>query len=126
MGILEVVQEERRSWLERKLLKQADDELNESQTSSGQTTPAASAASALLNGRSGITAQLLSKPNSRIQPRSYTQRPATQVPPKPGAAGIIRRIPLEECCYAETWSPFRNATVRPALLVCGSKRRRSG
>ncbi|KAI1030826.1 hypothetical protein LB503_012321 [Fusarium chuoi] len=74
MGILEVVQEERRSWLERKLLKQADDELNESQTSSGQTTPAASAASALLNGRSGITAQLLSKPNSRIQPRSYTQR----------------------------------------------------
>ncbi|EXM08480.1 CAMK/CAMKL/PASK protein kinase [Fusarium odoratissimum NRRL 54006] len=93
MGILEVVQEERRSWLERKLLKQADDELNESQTPSGQTTPAASAASALLNGRSGITAQLLSKPNSRTQPRSYTQRRAQTVhsgdpsPPKTRGGG---------------------------------------
>lgn len=93
MGILEVVQEERRSWLERKLLKQSDDEYNEGQTPSGQATPAASAASALLNGRSGITAQLLSKPSSRTQPRSYTQRRAQTVhsgdpnPPKVGAGG---------------------------------------
>ncbi|CAJ0553889.1 Ff.00g124010.m01.CDS01 [Fusarium sp. VM40] len=93
MGILEVVQEERRSWLERKLLKQADDELSETQAQSGQTTPAASAASALLNGKSGITAQLLSKPNSRTQPRSYTQRRAQTVhsgdpsPPKTRGGG---------------------------------------
>jgi protein-serine/threonine kinase len=93
MGILEVVQEERRSWLERKLLNQPDDEYSEGQTPSGQVTPAASAASALLNGRSGITAQLLSKPNSRTQPRSYTQRRAQTVhsgdpnPPKVGGGG---------------------------------------
>ncbi|KAF5677895.1 camk camkl pask kinase [Fusarium heterosporum] len=93
MGILEVVQEERRSWLERKLLKQADDEPSETQKQSGQTTPAASAASALLNGKSGITAQLLSKPNSRTQPRSYTQRRAQTVhsgdpsPPKARGGG---------------------------------------
>ncbi|WXC62447.1 hypothetical protein SNK03_008292 [Fusarium graminearum] len=92
MGILEVVQEERRSWLERKLLNQPD-EYSEGQTPSGQVTPAASAASALLNGRSGITAQLLSKPNSRTQPRSYTQRRAQTVhsgdpnPPKVGGGG---------------------------------------
>ncbi|KKP04038.1 CAMK/CAMKL/PASK protein kinase [Trichoderma harzianum] len=65
MGILEVVQEERRSWLERKLLQLSDQDLDED---SDHTTPAASAASALLGGRSGITAQLLNKPNSRTPP----------------------------------------------------------
>ncbi|KAJ4310855.1 serine/threonine protein kinase [Fusarium piperis] len=96
MGILEVVQEERRAWLERKLLKKTEDELSESRASSGQSTPAASAASALLNGRSGITAQLLSKPNSRTQPRSYAQRRAQTVhsgdpsPPKTRGGGHHR------------------------------------
>ncbi|KAL6827076.1 hypothetical protein J3E69DRAFT_254006 [Trichoderma sp. SZMC 28015] len=65
MGILEVVQEERRSWLERRLLQLSDQDLDED---SDHTTPAASAASALLGGRSGITAQLLNKPNSRTPP----------------------------------------------------------
>ncbi|KAJ3527362.1 hypothetical protein NM208_g10739 [Fusarium decemcellulare] len=96
MGILEVVQEERRSWLERKLLRKTEDEFSEAQVTSGQSTPAASAASALLNGRSGITAQLLSKPNSRTQPRSYAQRRAQTVhsgdpsPPKARGGGHHR------------------------------------
>ncbi|KAI5465739.1 hypothetical protein BGZ63DRAFT_420286 [Mariannaea sp. PMI_226] len=98
MGILEVVQEERRSWLERKLLRKTDDDLAEAQTSPGQSSPAASAASALLGGRSGITAQLLSKPNSRSQPRSYNQRRAQTVhsgdPNPPKATGPHHRHSL--------------------------------
>lgn len=96
MGILEVVQEERRSWLERKLLRKTDDDIGESQPASGQSTPAASAASALLGGRSGITAQLLSKPNSRSQPRNYAQRRAQTIhsgdpnPPKARGSGHHR------------------------------------
>lgn len=68
MGILEVVQEERRSWLERRLLQLNDSDIDENGEGTHKTTPAASAASALLGGRSGITAQLLSKPNSRTPP----------------------------------------------------------
>ncbi|KAL7946220.1 Pkinase domain-containing protein [Trichoderma barbatum] len=68
MGILEVVQEERRSWLERRLLQLSDPDLDEDGDGGHKTTPAASAASALLGGRSGITAQLLNKPNSRTPP----------------------------------------------------------
>ncbi|KAL7937655.1 Pkinase domain-containing protein [Trichoderma chlorosporum] len=68
MGILEVVQEERRSWLERRLLQLSDTDLDEDGDGSHKATPAASAASALLGGRAGITAQLLNKPNSRTPP----------------------------------------------------------
>lgn len=95
MGILEVVQEERRSWLERRLLRKDRDDLSEDMESGGQATPASSAASALL-GRSGITAQLLSKPNSRAQPPSYPQRRAQTVhsgdpnPPKARGSGHHR------------------------------------
>ncbi|PTB67440.1 Pkinase-domain-containing protein [Trichoderma citrinoviride] len=68
MGILEVVQEERRAWLERRLLQLSDADLEEDGDGNHKATPAASAASALLGGRGGITAQLLSKPNSRTPP----------------------------------------------------------
>lgn len=68
MGILEVVQEERRSWLERRLLQLSDSDLDDDGEGNHKPTPAASAASALLGGRPGITAQLLSKPNSRTPP----------------------------------------------------------
>ncbi|KAH7329166.1 hypothetical protein B0I35DRAFT_37804 [Stachybotrys elegans] len=95
MGILEVVQEERRAWLERKLQHNEEDEVPEREANS-QSTPAASAASALLGGRSGITAQLLNKPNSRSQPPKYTQRRAQTVhsgdpnPPKARGSGHHR------------------------------------
>ncbi|KJZ72971.1 hypothetical protein HIM_07543 [Hirsutella minnesotensis 3608] len=79
MGILEVVQEERRAWLERKLLCNDDDAEDEKSESGKPRTPAVSAASTLLGGRSGITAQLLSKPNSRAQPPKYSPRRAQTV-----------------------------------------------
>ena len=95
-GILEVVQEERRSWLERKLLGKEHDDLDEARPNSRQSTPATSAASALLGGRSGITAQLLSKPNSRSQQPRYTERRAQTVhsgdpnPPRTRGSGHHR------------------------------------
>ncbi|KAI6785794.1 Serine/threonine-protein kinase ppk6 [Emericellopsis cladophorae] len=73
-GILEVVQEERRAWLERKLLSNGDDDAEEERPESRKASPASSAASALLGGKSGITAQLLNKPNSRAQPPKYKER----------------------------------------------------
>ncbi|CAG9971889.1 unnamed protein product, partial [Clonostachys byssicola] len=78
-GIMEVVQEERRSWLERRLLGKEGDELDEVKSDNHSSTPASSAASALLGGRSGITAQLLSKPNSRSQSPRYPERRAQTV-----------------------------------------------
>lgn len=77
MGILEVVQEERRAWLEKKLLAGGADDSDEGAGDHHTPTPAASAATALLGGRTGITAQLLSKPNSRSQPRKKGRRSQT-------------------------------------------------
>lgn len=90
MGILEVVQEERRGWLERKLLKGHPEEAGDgSESEIVQPAPAVQASS-LLGGRAGgITAKLLSKPNSRSQTPKNGRRPATvhsgdPKPPKPG------------------------------------------
>ncbi|KAK4106645.1 Pkinase-domain-containing protein [Parathielavia hyrcaniae] len=90
MGILEVVQEERRAWLVRKLQKGSLEEVEGSSvTGIAQPTPAVQT-SALLGGRSsGITAKLLSKPNSRSSTPKAGRRPATihsgdPKPPKPG------------------------------------------
>lgn len=76
MGILEVIQEERREWLEKKLLHQDGEDT--------KTTPVVSQpqptepTSSLLGIKSGITAQLLSKPNSRSQtPKSSSRRAQT-------------------------------------------------
>ncbi|KAJ6789240.1 hypothetical protein PWT90_05084 [Aphanocladium album] len=85
MGILEVVQEERRAWLERKLLSK--DDVDDAQDATTDRSPASSAASVLLGGRSGITSQLLSKPNSRSQTpqpprRAQTVHSGDMEPPK--------------------------------------------
>ncbi|TVY75637.1 Serine/threonine-protein kinase ppk6 [Lachnellula suecica] len=72
MGILEVVREERRSWLEEKLRspgnasgppsgKQTPRSPDQSQSQRGSPTSTTS----FLLGRSGVTASLLSRPNSR-------------------------------------------------------------
>ncbi|KAH8175821.1 protein kinase domain-containing protein [Sarocladium implicatum] len=96
MGILEVVQEERRSWLERQLLRSGDDGGQENTVTDSKSTPAASAASALLGGRGGITAQLLSKPNSRAVPpktpprRAQTVHSGDPTPPKTRGSGNHR------------------------------------
>jgi len=92
MGILEVVQEERRAWLAGKLQKGIHEDVGEgSEPEIAQRTPAVQT-SKLLGARSGgITAKLLSKPNSRSQTPKTGRRPATihsgdPKPPKPGQA----------------------------------------
>lgn len=93
MGILEVVQEERRAWLERKLQKGAPEEAGDgSEGEISQPAPVVQATSLLGTRAGGITAKLLSKPNSRSQtPKNGNRRPATihsgdPKPPKPGHA----------------------------------------
>ncbi|KAK4146990.1 uncharacterized protein C8A04DRAFT_34543 [Dichotomopilus funicola] len=92
MGIMEVVQEERRAWLVSKLEKGFREDpggVSESETPPRPPPPTVQASS-LLGGRAGgITARLLSKPNSRSQAPKPLRRPATihsgdPTPPKPG------------------------------------------
>ncbi len=109
MGILEVVQEERRSWLEKKLLNADPDDDDGHVHSHGgeisQPTPKPAVnISNLLGSRSGgITAKLLSKPNSRarqaaqngssdslsmrLAPRAKTIHGNDSKPPKPAING---------------------------------------
>lgn len=91
MGILEVVQEERRAWLERKLQQGfIEDAGDGSESEITQPTPVIQTSSLLGARAGGITAKLLSKPNSRSQPpKPVGRRPATihsgdPKPPKPG------------------------------------------
>lgn len=80
MGILEVVQEERRAWLEKKLLQMEPEEsLNHEAEDVPVPSPPPASSTSLLGGRGGITAQLLSKPNSRSQPPKTVQRKAQTV-----------------------------------------------
>ncbi|KAI1877837.1 uncharacterized protein JN550_000019 [Neoarthrinium moseri] len=80
MGILEVVQEERRAWLENKLTGSDVDEMVQPPAQrEAPSPPQASSGSAFLGGRGGITAQLLSKPNSRTQPPKAPERRAQTV-----------------------------------------------
>lgn len=92
MGILEVVQEERRAWLVGKLQKGIHDDAGDGSESETSQPPPAVQSSSLLGARAGgITAKLLSKPNSRSQAQKNGRRPATihsgdPKPPKPGHA----------------------------------------
>ncbi|TDZ31297.1 Serine/threonine-protein kinase ppk6 [Colletotrichum spinosum] len=80
MGILEVVQEERRAWLEKKLLQMdPEDSIKEAEDIVPPIPTSSSPTSSLLGGRGGITAQLLSKPNSRSQPPKAVARKAQTV-----------------------------------------------
>lgn len=78
MGILEVVQEERRAWLEQKLLHSNPNDVSQSPAET-VPPPVSSVGSSLLGGRGGITAHLLSKPNSRSQPPKTPTRRAQTV-----------------------------------------------
>ncbi|KAK3990621.1 putative serine/threonine-protein kinase [Cladorrhinum sp. PSN332] len=95
MGILEVVQEERRGWLERKLLQGVHDDAGDGSETEIVQQPrpipvSASPTKTLLGARGGgITAKLLSKPPSRTSTPKTGRRPATihngdPKPPKPG------------------------------------------
>lgn len=84
MGILEVVQEERRDWLSKKLQGEQPDEAQD--VADGEATapskPAARAVSSSLLGSrgGGITAHLLSKPNSRAQASRATAQESSRRP----------------------------------------------
>jgi protein-serine/threonine kinase len=112
VGILEVVQEERRDWLERKLLRKAEDDgLDATPRTPSAPKPRAAepAASGLLGGRSGITAQLLSKPNSRSQtPKSTGKRAQT----------VHSGDPSPPRTSAETGDGHRRNGSR-SVLLCG-------
>ncbi|CAK7238708.1 MAG: serine/threonine protein kinase [Sporothrix thermara] len=97
MGILQVIQQERRAWLEKKLQSVEDEDDDTSETQSGgelhrsapidiaQPVPKPTVnTSSLLGARGGgITAKLLSKPNSRSQtPHSNNSSSQPQAPPK--------------------------------------------
>lgn len=90
MGILEVVQEERRGWLGRKLQQGVHDDAGDgSETEISQPKPPPPTKSLLGARGGGITAKLLSKPNSRSQTPKTGRRPATihsgdPKPPRPG------------------------------------------
>ncbi|KAH6850254.1 hypothetical protein B0I37DRAFT_109627 [Chaetomium sp. MPI-CAGE-AT-0009] len=92
MGILEVVQEERREWLVGKLQENNHEDVGDGSESEIATPVPAVQTSTLLGSRAGgITAKLLSKPNSRSQAPKTARRPATihsgdPKPPKPGQA----------------------------------------
>lgn len=83
MGILEVVQEERRGWLEKKLLKGHTDDTgdgSESEIIQPKPTPLVQGSKLLGARAGGITAKLLSKPSSRTVTPIKAQsdrRPAT-------------------------------------------------
>lgn len=89
MGILEVVQEERRAWLVGKLQKGIHEDAGDgSESEIAQPAPAVQTSSLLSARAGGITAKLLSKPNSRSQTPKTGRRPATvhsgdPKPPKP-------------------------------------------
>ncbi|KAG5949294.1 hypothetical protein E4U53_005917 [Claviceps sorghi] len=107
MGILEVVQEERRAWLEGKLLGTDGDPTKEHQQRAKPESPAASAATTLLGTQPGITARLLGKPNSRSQPARSGSRRAQTVhsgdPTPPAARG----------------SGQHNSNLSRGVLLCG-------
>lgn len=100
MGILEVVQEERRTWLEDKL-KNGEFE-NDAGAESETDNTESKAVSNLLGSRGGgITAKLLSKPNSRTQQQKAKQQP--QSPPPPKATPVKR----PETFHSGDWRPPR-------------------
>ena len=65
LGILEVVREDRRGWLEDRLGSSGSDITAKSRQPASGTTRVCSGSSNLLSMRGGVTAQLLSKPSSR-------------------------------------------------------------
>ncbi|KAG6004752.1 hypothetical protein E4U21_000782 [Claviceps maximensis] len=107
MGILEVVQEERRAWLEAKLLGTDASLTKERQQGLKHESPAASAAATLLGTRPGITAQLLGKPSSHSQPAKPVSRRAQTVhsgdPNLPATRGSVQH----------------HSTLSRGVLLCG-------
>lgn len=116
MGILEVVQEERRAWLENKL-KNGEFESDAGTESESEGSQAKSVSNLLGSRGGGITAKLLSKPNSRSQ-----QKPKAQ-PPPPKMTPIKR----PETFHSGDWRPPKVSSAHSnhksnksrGVLLCG-------
>lgn len=121
MGILEVVQEERRSWLEHKL-KYGDLEGDPEAGSESESAQEKPVSSTLLGPRGGgITAKLLSKPNSRTQQQRKPQQKPSASPPKTS-------IKRPETFHSGDWRPPRvsggghsnhKSNKSRGVLLCG-------
>lgn len=114
MGILEVVQEERRSWLENKLQGIDVEEVSQPPAKKEPAkSPPISSGSHLLGGRGGITAHLLSKPNSRSQPpKAPAQVPKSTLRAQTVHSGDV--TPSKPRAL-----PNHNSTKSRGVLLCG-------
>ncbi|CAK7229227.1 serine/threonine protein kinase [Sporothrix bragantina] len=136
MGILQVIQQERRAWLEKKLQSvgdedEDDDDTNDTQTGGDrqQSAPvdiaqpvpkAAVNTSNLLGARGGgITAKLLSKPNSRSQtPQSSSSNSQPQTPQQ--AARRNKTVQSSELrSPRSSVSSHHNNHKSRGVLLCG-------
>ncbi|KAF3769860.1 hypothetical protein M406DRAFT_86676 [Cryphonectria parasitica EP155] len=121
MGILEVVQEERRSWLEHKL-KHGEFESEIEVDVEPEVVQEKTVSPSLLGARGGgITAKLLSKPNSRTQQQRKKQKPS----PSPPKMSSVRR---PETFHSGDWRPPRvsggghsnhKSNKSRGVLLCG-------
>lgn len=114
MGILEVVREERRAWLEERLQSpgSATDSAKPtppSSQSSNQQSDTDSSTSSFLLGRAGITASLLSKPNSRQSPK-----PVRRAQTDDGAGSSIAAR-----TKASKGGPYHTSKKSRGVLLCG-------
>ncbi|KAI1375038.1 Pkinase-domain-containing protein [Hypoxylon crocopeplum] len=106
MGILEVVQEERRAWLENKLLRVDPDDGSKTPTEPAPQPALSSVGSSFLGGRGGITAHLLSKPNSR------SQRPKTP-------ARRAQTVHSGDTTPSKSRGPTHRSSKSRGVLLCG-------
>lgn len=118
MGILEVVQEERRAWLENKL-NHGEFESDVGTESESESSQAKNVSNMLGSRGGGITAKLLSKPNSRSQ-----QKPKAQPPPPPPKMTPVKR---PETFHSGDWRPPKVSSAHSnhksnksrGVLLCG-------
>lgn len=116
MGILEVVQEERRAWLENKL-KNSEYESDLGAESESESSQAKNVSNLLGSRGGGITAKLLSKPNSRSQ-----RKPKAQPPPP-----TMTPVKRPETFHSGDWRPPKVSSAHSnhksnksrGVLLCG-------
>ena len=118
MGILEVVREERRSWLEEKLgaTGTASDLGKPSSRSPGghSAQPSPTSSTSFLLGRGGVTAQLLNRPNSRQSKQQQQQQQYRRAQSDDGAGSSI--VARTKAAKAGLFHPNNKSR---GVLLCG-------
>lgn len=107
MGILEVVREERRAWLEERLKSPGTDSTKSPPSPQrGNQQPSPTPTTSFLLGKGGITASLLNKPNSRQSPKPLIRRAQTD----DGVGSSIT---------AGKGGPYHPSNKSRGVLLCG-------